>query len=117
MFTDWEKMRPEVVEMLHIGHLPHDEQETIIDGVGEYVFSRLYTRYYELLPEGERQKFESLAMQKQGEAMQAMLSKHVPGINEIALDEAREALFDYVETLESVANIPAAGAAEPQQAA
>lgn len=107
--------REAIIKELNIGHLSPEEQETILDGLGDILLRRVLLKLLELLPENERDNFGNLFAAQDAAGMQTLVEKYVPNSSDIISSELRAGIEEHKrlvneEVTKNAANAPASAA-------
>jgi hypothetical protein len=81
--------REMLVKELNLGHLSQEEQEQILEGLGEVLLRRVLLKMLELLPESEQENFGQLFAAEDFRGMQALIEKHIPNSSDVIKAELR----------------------------
>lgn len=87
--------RAMIIKELNIGHLSKEEQDTIVDSLAEVLLRRVLLKLFQLIPENERDNFQSLLTRQDGAAAQALVQKYVPDSPEMIRVELRAGIDEH----------------------
>jgi len=112
-----EQLRELAVTELNLGGLTSEQQDNVIDAVGEMLFEGVILRLLEELPENQRARFTELMQNAEDEQLQALLHEHIPNLEAVIQDELQSGIRGYKEQVaaypqttlpaEKVAAVPA----------
>ncbi len=84
-----------MIEQLNIGHLSEEEQNEILDGLGEVLLRRVLLKLVGMLPEAERPKFGTLLASQDMSALQELVAKYVPNSTDVIQEELRAGVEEH----------------------
>lgn len=87
--------REMLVGELNLGHLAVEQQDEILDGLGEVLMQRVLLKLLELMPESERENFGKLFAEQKGEEMQTLVEKFVPNSADVIKAEFKAGIEEH----------------------
>jgi len=82
MALDQEALKQELIEALHLGDLPLDKQETLLEKIGEALVKRIFLETMEKLGDANVQEYEALLEKETSqEELEAFFENKIPGYN------------------------------------
>jgi len=82
MALDQEALKQELIEALHLGDLPLDKQETLLEKIGEALVKRIFLETMEKLGDANVQEYEALLEKETSqEELEAFFENRIPGYN------------------------------------
>ena len=94
--------REKIIAELNLGHLPTEEQDHVLDTLGDVLIRRMIIKVLALLPDGEKQKFEELFVAQQNEALEALINKNIPNAREVMMQEVRDGVEEYKKRVNAI---------------
>lgn len=99
--------RSMLITELNIMHLTPEEQDEILEGLGEVLLRRVLLKMFDLLPENERDNFGKLLADQKGDEAQAIVQKYIPNSADIIKAELRAGVDEHKRLVtEAVAKDP-----------
>ncbi|TSC85674.1 MAG: hypothetical protein G01um10148_1060 [Parcubacteria group bacterium Gr01-1014_8] len=105
--------REMLVKELNLAHLTEEEQDQILDGLGEVLLRRVLLKMLELMPESERENFGKLFAAQDAEGMQAVVVKYIPNANDVIKAELRAGIDEHKRLVGEAVARDAASAPTP----
>jgi len=82
MALDQEALKQELIEALHLGDLPLDKQEALLEKIGEALVKRIFLETMEKLGDANVQEYEALLDKESSqEELEAFFENKIPGYN------------------------------------
>ncbi|MBP9669032.1 MAG: hypothetical protein KBE09_01960 [Candidatus Pacebacteria bacterium] len=78
-----------IITELNIGHLSQEEQDEILDTLGDIALKRVLMTVFDRIPEAERDVFQDLLEKNDQEGIQKLLGQHVPEFSELVADSLK----------------------------
>lgn len=94
-YIDKDQLRERIVAELNIGHLEPQEQEQVIDKVSEVLLKKATFEVMRRIPEDALDELDRLAVADDADAVRALVRKHVPDVDTVVADAAREGLEEH----------------------
>lgn len=88
-------IRAMMIAELQIDHLTQDEQDSIIDALGEMLLERATYAVMHLVPDSEYSALDALAAQGDDVTLQARISSFVPNIEQVVSQAVREGIAEH----------------------
>ncbi len=92
---DKEQLRSQIVAELNIAHLEPDEQENVINKVSEVLLKKATFEVMRRIPADALDELDRLADSDDAEAVRALVKQHVPDVDSVVADAAREGLEEH----------------------
>ena len=92
---DMNDLRERIIAELNIGHLTADEQEKVINAVGQVLLKRATLAVMDKMPKDTLDELDRLADTGDEAGIQALVKKHVPNAEEIVTEAAREGIAEH----------------------
>ncbi len=84
-----------IIEELSIGHLTPQEQDQIVEALGEVLLERATYEVMRSIPESEYETLDALTEQGRDADMQAIIRKYVPHIEEVVARAVQDGIAEH----------------------
>ena len=78
-----------IINVINIGNLSQEEQDEVLDALGDIALKRVLMTVFDRIPEGERDEFQDLLEKNDQEGVQKLLAQHVPEFPELVADSLK----------------------------
>lgn len=78
-----QEQRDYIINELNLGALTPEEQDTVLEGLGELAMKRVLIYVLEALPEEKRDELEQLILAERDEELQTFIGTQVPNASEL----------------------------------
>jgi ATP phosphoribosyltransferase len=90
-----EDIRATIVAELAIDHLTTEEQDQIVEALGEVLLERATYEVMRQIPEHEYEALDSLTEQGRDEDMQAIIRKYVPEVEAVVAQAVQDGIAEH----------------------
>ena len=94
--------REQIVAELNLGHLKPEEQDEVIESVGELLFGKIFLKLTSLLPESVRDAFAEAMGTYDFASVDTIVKENIPNSAEVIAKELSEGIADYKKSLATV---------------
>lgn len=109
-----DEIRARIIADLELAHLTKDEQDQIIEALGEVLLERATYEVMSRIPEDALESLDALAESSTDDAMQAAIKKYVPDVEEVVMRAVSEGIEEHKRLVAQEVEKEAAAQA-PQQ--
>lgn len=88
-------VRAMMIAELQIDHLSPDEQDTIINALGEMLLERATYAVMSMVPDSEYALLDTYAEQGDDTSLQAHISKFVPNVEQVVASAVRDGIAEH----------------------
>jgi ATP phosphoribosyltransferase len=88
-------MHARIVEELHIEHLTTEEQNQIVEALGEVLLERATYEVMRNIPESEYETLDKLTEEGRDEDMQAIIRKYVPNVEAVVAQAVQDGIAEH----------------------
>jgi Protein of unknown function (DUF5663) len=88
-------VRGRIVAELEIDHLTQEEQDQIVEALGEVLLERATFEVMRLIPESEYETLDELTEAGRDEDMQAIIRKYVPNVEEVVAQAVQDGIDEH----------------------
>jgi ATP phosphoribosyltransferase len=89
------EIRTRIIEDLDLAHLSKDEQDQVIEALGEVLLERATYEIMRRIPDEDLEALDALAEDGTDEAMQEAIKKHVPDVEQVVMNAVREGIEEH----------------------
>jgi ATP phosphoribosyltransferase len=90
-----EDIRATIVTELQIDHLSEDEQNQIVEALGEVLLERATYEVMRNIPESEYETLDKLTEEGRDEDMQAIIRKYVPNVEAVVAQAVQDGIAEH----------------------
>lgn len=94
--------REKIIAELSLGHLSAPEQDQVLDTLGDALIKRIIVKVLSLLPDAQKQEFETLFTGEQNDALEKLITTYIPNAREVMLAEVRAGVEDYKKRVNEI---------------
>ena len=84
-----------IVAELQIDHLSQEEQDQIVEALGEVLLERATYEVMRVIPESEYETLDRLTAEGREEDMQAIIKRYVPNVEQIVAQAVQDGIAEH----------------------
>jgi ATP phosphoribosyltransferase len=89
------EVRDRIVSELQIGHLAREEQDQIVEALGEVLLERATYEVMRRIPESEFERLDQMTESGDDEGIQKVIRTHVPNVEEVVGQAVQDGIAEH----------------------